>query len=107
MEENANDLRAEVDDAGWVDKIKTDYIKANLTDVDRALCEHAIKLTRTPSGVAKADLDRLRTLGLSDHAISDATQVIAYFNYINRIADGLGVDPEPEHANASRGMVKS
>ena len=64
--------------------------------MDRALCDHAIKLTRNPSDVTQADIERLRGLGLSDQAISDATQVIAFFNYINRIADGLGVDLEPE-----------
>ena len=62
--------------------------------VDRALCDHAVKLTRTPADITQADIDRLRELGLSDRAISDATQVIAYFNYINRVADGLGVDLE-------------
>jgi uncharacterized peroxidase-related enzyme len=67
-----------------------------LTDIDRALCDHAVKLTRSPAEVAEADIQRLRSLGLTDRAITDATQVIAYFNYINRIADGLGVDPEPE-----------
>ncbi len=40
------------------------------------------------------DIERLRVAGWSDRAISDAVQVCAYFNYINRIADGLGVDPE-------------
>ena len=53
-----------------------------------------MKLTHTPAEVTQGDIDRLRELGLSDPAISDATQVIAYFNYINRIADGLGVDLE-------------
>lgn len=63
--------------------------------MDRGLCDHALKLTRDPSAVTQADVEHLRNLGLSDRAISDATQVIAYFNYINRIADGLGVDLEP------------
>ncbi len=40
------------------------------------------------------DLDTLRTLGLDDRGIHDAVQVISYFNYINRIADALGVEPE-------------
>lgn len=42
------------------------------------------------------DIEKLRAQGLSDRAIHDATQVIAFFNYINRIADGLGIDLEPE-----------
>lgn len=88
------DLRAEVRDAELVRQIKTDYTKAKLSDVDRALCDHAFKLTRTPAEVTRADIDRLKALGLSDRAISDATQVIAMFNYFNRVADGLGIDLE-------------
>ena len=41
-----------------------------------------------------ADLNALRSAGLDDRAIHDAAQVIAYFNYINRVADSLGVEPE-------------
>jgi len=43
-----------------------------------------------------ADVDAVRSVGLDDTAINDACQVISYFNYINRIADGLGVDLEPD-----------
>lgn len=59
-----------------------------------------MKMTREPASITPEDLDRLRNTGLDDRAISDATQVIAYFNYINRIADGLGVDLEPEMLEA-------
>ncbi len=58
------------------------------------MCDHAVKLTRTPHEVTEADIKKLRDLGLDDRAINDATQVIAFFNYINRIADGLGIDLE-------------
>jgi len=51
-------------------------------------------LTRAPASVGKADADALRAAGWDDRAIHDATQIVAYFNYINRIAEGLGVDPE-------------
>ena len=54
----------------------------------------AAKLTHHPHDMRPADLDILRTHGLDDRAIHDATQVIAYFNYINRVADALGVEPE-------------
>ena len=47
--------------------------------MDRALCDHAVKLTREPASVAQGDIDRLRELGLTDRAINDATQVISYF----------------------------
>ncbi|HET9288636.1 MAG TPA: hypothetical protein VFO26_13860 [Gaiella sp.] len=49
-----------------------------------------------PSAVGAEDADALRAVGLDDAAIHDAIQVIAYFNYINRIAEGVGTDPEPE-----------
>ena len=62
--------------------------------VDRALSEFAARLTHDQHGVKPADLDHLRGFGLDDTAIHDAVQVIAYFNYISRIADGLGVEPE-------------
>ena len=42
----------------------------------------------------RADVERLRAAGFDDRAIHDATQAVAYFNYINRVADGLGTDPE-------------
>jgi len=53
-------------------------------------------VTRTPAAVRKQDVDTLRKHGLSDRDILDAVEVIAYFNYINRVADALGIDPEPE-----------
>ena len=76
--------------------IMTDYRSARLSPADRALCDYAIKLTRTPAAINQSDIDALRSHGLCDRAINDAAQVIAFFNYINRIADGLGVDLEPE-----------
>ncbi len=67
-----------------------------LSPADAALCAYAEKATRTPAAMKESDVETLRATGLDDTAISDATQVIAYFNYINRIADCLGVDLEPE-----------
>jgi len=54
----------------------------------------AEKLTLTPAAMTPADLDDLRSHGFADRAIHDAVQVISYFNYINRLADALGVEPE-------------
>ena len=44
----------------------------------------------------KTDVEALRAQGLADADILDAVEVISYFNYINRVADGLGIDPEPD-----------
>ncbi len=79
-----------------VEAIKTDYRTAELDEATRAVLDFAVKLTRTPGDMMPSDLDALRQNGLSDLAIHDIVQVAAYFNYINRIADGLGVDLEPE-----------
>jgi uncharacterized peroxidase-related enzyme len=62
----------------------------------RALCDYAVRLTATPAEVGREDADRLRADGWTDKAIHDAIQVISYFNYINRVAEGVGIDPEPE-----------
>ncbi len=64
----------------------------------RALCDFALRLTLTPSAVSAADVNGLRAHGWDDPAIHDAIQVIAYFNYINRIAEAVGIEGEPEWA---------
>lgn len=65
-----------------------------MSDPDRALCRFAVKMTTDSAAMGPTDLEELRSHGFDDRAIHDATQVIAYFNYINRIADALGVEPE-------------
>ena len=62
----------------------------------RALCDFAVQLTREPASVGREDVDALRAHGWSDEAIHDAIQVIAYFNYVNRVADAVGIEDEPE-----------
>jgi uncharacterized peroxidase-related enzyme len=62
----------------------------------RALLQFAERLAADPAGFEEQHLLPLREAGLDDRAIHDAAQVVAYFSYINRIADGLGVDLEPE-----------
>lgn len=74
----------------------SDWHSAPLEPTDRALCELAAKLTHRQHEASAADLDALRSIGLDDRAIHEAVQVIAYFNYITRIADALGVALEPD-----------
>jgi uncharacterized peroxidase-related enzyme len=73
-----------------------DFRGAELEPRVRALCEYAEKLTLRPSSVSARDAVVLREHGWSDAGIHDAIQVIAYFNYINRVADGVGTDDEPD-----------
>ncbi len=86
----------EVRDEDLVKAVKDDWRKANLGARDRALCEFAEKLTRTPGRMSEGDLAPLKEAGLDDADILDLTQVVGYFNYINRVADALGVPNEPE-----------
>ena len=74
--------------------VATDYTKAKLSPRERALADHAFKLTRLPGDITKADLDKLRAQGLDDRAILDLTLVVAYFNFANRVASGLGLTSE-------------
>ncbi len=62
----------------------------------RALCDYAVKLTCEPASVGALDVEELRRHGWDDRAIHDAIQVIAYFNYVNRVAEAVGIGPEPE-----------
>jgi len=77
-----------------VHAIARDWRDAPLSPADKALCAFAVKLTRRPQKIAPGDVDHLRTHGFTDTAIHDATQVIAYFNYITRVAEALGVESE-------------
>jgi uncharacterized peroxidase-related enzyme len=68
----------------------------SLPPADRALLDYAVKLTKTPGTMTSADIDRLRQNGFDDVAIHDLATVTAYFAFVNRIADGLGVELEAE-----------
>ena len=60
-----------------------------------------MKLTHEAAAVDERDIAWLRDQGLDDAAISDAIQVIAYFNYVTRVADGVGIEDEPEWPHSS------
>ena len=77
-----------------MERIKRDWRTAGLSETDRALLAFAEKLTRDPSAATERDLEELRRYGLRDEELLDTVQIVSYFNYINRVADGLGVDLE-------------
>ncbi len=77
-----------------VDRFADDWRTAGLDAPTTALLEYAEKLTADPASVGSEDIEGLRAHGFGDEAISSAIQVVAYFNYINRIAEGLGVAHE-------------
>jgi uncharacterized peroxidase-related enzyme len=69
---------------------------AGMSAADRPMLDFAVKLTHTPAAMTEADVETLRTHGFGDTAIHDIVQVTALFAYYNRLADGLGIDHEPD-----------
>ena len=71
-----------------------DSKKSNLTERHQTLSHFAEKVSESPKQMKFEDLSSLKQTGYSDRAIHDAVQIIGYFNYVNRIADSLRVEPE-------------
>ncbi len=79
--------------------LKSDYTTANLPQADVTMLDYAIKLTKTPAKINAQDIERLCAQGFDDRAIHDICAVTAYFAFVNRIADGLGVELEERFHN--------
>lgn len=75
-------------------QLEQDYQQANLSKSDRLMLDYSAKLTQRPYDMVEADVQALREVGFDDRAILDIAQVVAYYAYVNRIADGLGVQLE-------------
>ena len=78
-------------DQELIDALKKDYKIAPITDQERVMLDYVVKLTRDATKVWKDDHDRLRAAGFDDKAILQITLIASWFNYINRVADALGV----------------
>jgi uncharacterized peroxidase-related enzyme len=84
-------------DETLVQQLKDDYKQADLDELNLAMLDYAVKLTVKPSSVKDSDVQKLRDKGFTDRAILDICQITAYFNFVNRLAEGLGVELEPEY----------
>jgi uncharacterized peroxidase-related enzyme len=71
--------------------LKKDYTTAPITEQERVMLDYVIKLTKDATKVWKDDHGRLRAVGFDDKAILQITLIASWFNYINRVADALGV----------------
>ncbi len=94
MEHHGAALQKLVDDSQLVEKIKKDYRVAELSEKTREVLDFSCKLTHQPAEVKDGDIARLKELGFSDREILDICQVTAYFNFVNRMADALGIELE-------------
>ena len=81
-------------DENLASAIYRDWRTAPLTERDRAMLEYVDRLTRAPASVQREDLEALRNVGFDDTAILQINLIASWFNYINRVADGLGVGRE-------------
>lgn len=88
---HAEALNAYLRNRDLVNRIAEDFTKVDLDPKDRAMCDYAVKLTKTPDAMREADVETLRQAGLEDKDILHVTLVVGYFNFVNRVALGLGV----------------
>ena len=80
-----------IQDQALYAQIREDYTQADLSPADRAMLDYAARLTLTPATITREDIRALRDAGFDDRAILDIAQITAYFAFVNRTADGLGV----------------
>jgi uncharacterized peroxidase-related enzyme len=78
-------------DEGLVDALRKDFRTAPIDDRDRMMLEYVETLTKDATLIGKGDHEALRAAGFDDKAILQVTLIAAWFNYINRVADALGV----------------
>jgi uncharacterized peroxidase-related enzyme len=78
-------------DKNLVEALEKDYTTAPITQQERVMLDYVVKLTKDATKVWKDDHDRLRAAGFDDKAILQITLIASWFNYINRVADALGV----------------
>jgi uncharacterized peroxidase-related enzyme len=77
-----------------VDALEKDYTTAPISPQDRVMLDYVVKLTRDATKIWKDDIELLRGVGFDDRGILQITLIASWFNYINRVADALGVGRE-------------
>jgi uncharacterized peroxidase-related enzyme len=78
-------------DDSLIAALQSDYRTAPITEQERRMCDYVVKLTKDATQCSPADLDKLRASGFDDQGILQITLIASWFNYINRVADALGV----------------
>ena len=81
-------------DQELVEALQKDYTTAPITEQERVMLDYVVKITKDATRIWKGDHDRLRAAGFDDKAILQITLIASWFNYINRVADALGVGRE-------------
>lgn len=95
-------LREALGDPVLADRITLDYRRAGLDARRTAILDYAVKLTKVPHECLEADLERLRSFGLTDAEVWDIIEVAAMYNFTNRMAQATGMIPNAEFHALSR-----
>ncbi|PYT63880.1 MAG: peroxidase [Acidobacteria bacterium] len=74
-----------------VEALKRDFRTAPISEQDRTMLEYVVKLTKDATQCSREDIAKLRKAGFDDRGILQITLIAAWFNYINKVADALGV----------------
>ena len=82
-------------DDDFVNALRADLTNAPLPETDRVIVDYVVKLTKDAKKVSPLDHERLRSAGFDDKGILQITLIASWFNYINRVADSLGIGREP------------
>ena len=91
MTSHAEFLRRVTLDDNLIAALKADYTTAPISESERVMLDYVITLTRDATQILPQDHERLRSVGFKDQAILQMTLIASWFNYINRVADALGV----------------
>ncbi|WP_421379711.1 peroxidase [Bacillus salacetis] len=94
MEHHGAALHLVTKDIELVEGLKKDYTKLDLDNKTMAILDYAVKLTKNPHSVKDDDVEHLKELGCTDLEVLDVCQITSYFNFVNRMAEGLGVKLE-------------
>ena len=91
MVSHAEFLRKVTLDDNLIEALCTDWRTAPITDAERVMIEYVVQLTEDSTCISQAHHERLRSAGFDDRGILQITLIASWFNYINRVADALGV----------------
>jgi len=91
VESHAEFLRRNTLDEDLVRQLRADYKTAPITKAERVMCDYVVQLTKDAVKISPVFHERLRAVGFDDTAILQITLIASWFNYINRVADALGV----------------
>lgn len=83
-------------DESLKEQLLENYNTADISEVDKKILRYTEKLVKEPATITKTEINNLFDAGFTESGVHDIAQVVAYFSYVNRLADGLGIELEEE-----------